>query len=449
MFNRFPYTSITEINLDWIMRKLKEQISGLVSSVNEMQGDVELTAANIPVSENVTIADKLSAIDGSIESIVDDVGDLDDDITTLSDSVDDRFSTLSDDVDAVKDSISDINDSISDINNTLSDLPPAVSERNLIVMGDSYSLNTALWTGWIDQFRTITTFTIVGSSAVGGSGFIGAPNVPTVQQQLAAMTVDHPDEVTDICILGGYNDASAIEYYSATEADFSSAVSSLMTYIKGRFKNARVHYGFIGIDEHDNGFQSRLNSTASLLKRICSTYGMSYIPNAQYILLKHDYVLQGTDANAKSHPTSSGTLEVARCLQLYLTSGYFDVKYGCNYQGVNFYVKNGQLTAFPDTYSFSSLLPAMTYPFNTWTTIADVSIVPDGIMWGTADALTCFRFWAAIYTDNGTFDGYVLFRFYKGLLQINPLNNATDLVLTNTSWVCITGFTAPFESMYG
>ena len=31
---RYPGTSYTEINLDWIMRKLKQQIEGLVASVN-------------------------------------------------------------------------------------------------------------------------------------------------------------------------------------------------------------------------------------------------------------------------------------------------------------------------------------------------------------------------------------------------------------------------------
>ena len=43
---RYPYTSFTNINLDWIMRKLKEQISGLVASVNGMTGDV--TVPTIP-----------------------------------------------------------------------------------------------------------------------------------------------------------------------------------------------------------------------------------------------------------------------------------------------------------------------------------------------------------------------------------------------------------------
>lgn len=47
MFSRFPYTSITEINLDWIMRKLKEQISGLVASVNGKTGNVVLDASDV------------------------------------------------------------------------------------------------------------------------------------------------------------------------------------------------------------------------------------------------------------------------------------------------------------------------------------------------------------------------------------------------------------------
>lgn len=45
--NRFPYTDFNKVNLDWIMRKLKEQISGLVASVNGMTGDVTLTASDV------------------------------------------------------------------------------------------------------------------------------------------------------------------------------------------------------------------------------------------------------------------------------------------------------------------------------------------------------------------------------------------------------------------
>lgn len=45
--SRYPYTDFNKVNLDWIMRKLKEQVSGLVASVNGKTGDVVLTASDV------------------------------------------------------------------------------------------------------------------------------------------------------------------------------------------------------------------------------------------------------------------------------------------------------------------------------------------------------------------------------------------------------------------
>ena len=47
MIHRFPYTSFTNINLDWIMRQLKKQIEGLVASVNGKTGNVVLDASDV------------------------------------------------------------------------------------------------------------------------------------------------------------------------------------------------------------------------------------------------------------------------------------------------------------------------------------------------------------------------------------------------------------------
>ena len=44
---RYPGTSFTNINLDWIMRKLNEQISGLVASVNGKTGNVVLDYTDV------------------------------------------------------------------------------------------------------------------------------------------------------------------------------------------------------------------------------------------------------------------------------------------------------------------------------------------------------------------------------------------------------------------
>lgn len=46
-FNRFPYTDFEKINLDWLMRKIKDAISGVVTSVNGQTGDVNITADDV------------------------------------------------------------------------------------------------------------------------------------------------------------------------------------------------------------------------------------------------------------------------------------------------------------------------------------------------------------------------------------------------------------------
>lgn len=45
--SRYPYSDFNKVNLDWILRKLKEQVSGLVASVNGQTGDVVLTASDV------------------------------------------------------------------------------------------------------------------------------------------------------------------------------------------------------------------------------------------------------------------------------------------------------------------------------------------------------------------------------------------------------------------
>ena len=45
--NRYPYTNMTQINLDWIMKELRKKVNSLVASVNGKTGDVVLTASDV------------------------------------------------------------------------------------------------------------------------------------------------------------------------------------------------------------------------------------------------------------------------------------------------------------------------------------------------------------------------------------------------------------------
>ena len=86
MFNRFPYTDFNKVNLDWIMRKLKEQISGLVASVNGMTGNVVLTASDVgalPDSYTPPAApvESVNGQTGTVELTASDVGAMPDSYT--------------------------------------------------------------------------------------------------------------------------------------------------------------------------------------------------------------------------------------------------------------------------------------------------------------------------------------------------------------------------------
>lgn len=329
------------------------------------------------------------------------------------------------------------------IQTTLSKADAALSNRakNVVLIGDSYGLDTAGWTGWQTAISSIIN--VAARSAVGGSGFLGDPTVNTFLQQLQALTVADKNAVTDIVVLGGYNDASM----SASEADLNTAVGAFAAYCRTNYPLAKIHYGFIAVDYNNTGMQATLNAYRYMFQRVCSRAGISFITNAPYILLNKSllYFASG-DANSGFHPNTSGGEEVAKKIAEYLYSGNFDVIYGETVLGLTIYAKNGEVSVSPVQYPFSTILSAITYPFNTWTLLADLSLSSD-LLWGTHDDLTTFRFWAAVYTPSGLIS-HALFKIQDKGLYINPLNNNGGLVLSAAGWACIEGMPIPMQTNY-
>ena len=329
------------------------------------------------------------------------------------------------------------------IQTTLSKADAALSNRgkNVVLIGDSYGLDTAGWTGWQTAISSIIN--VVAMSAVGGSGFLGDPNVSTFLQQLQALTVADKNAVTDIVVLGGYNDASM----NASEADLDTAVGAFAAYCRTNYPLAKIHYGFIAVDYNNTGMQATLNAYRYMFQRVCSRAGISFITNAPYILLNKSllYFASG-DANSGFHPNTTGGEEVAKKIAEYLYSGNFDVIYGETVLGLTIYAKNGEVSVSPVQYPFSTILPAMTYPFNTWTLLADLSLSSD-LLWGTHDDTTTFRFWAPVYTSAGLIS-HALFKIQDKGLYINPLNSIGGLTLSETGWACIEGMPIPMQTNY-
>lgn len=404
-FFKFPYTSFNQINLDWIMRTLKKLEP----------------AATMVEDATATLEQAQAAAESAQET------------------ADEAAATVATVTEQAAEAIETANEAQSIAQQTASALTNRV--RNIVVIGDSYGLDTAGWIGWETAISNLIS--VAARSAVGGSGFVGDPNENTFLQQLQALTVADRNAVTDIVVLGGYNDASL----NLTETTLNTAVSAFAAYCRENYPLAAIHYGFVAVDYNNTGKQATLNSYRYMFQRICSKAGISFIANAPYILLNKSliYFADG-DPNSGYHPNTAGGAEVARKIVEYLYSGNFDVIYGETLLNLTIYAKNGEVSVSPVTYSLGAILPAMTYPFNTWTLLANLSQASD-LLWGTHDDATTYHFWAAVYTSAGLAT-HALFKIEDKGLYINPLNNSGGLTLTEPGWVCLEGMTIPMQTNY-
>lgn len=75
---RYPGTSFTNINLDWIMRKLKKQISGFVASVNGKTGNVVLDYTDVGALPDTYVppAAPVDSVNGQTGTVVLDYTDV-------------------------------------------------------------------------------------------------------------------------------------------------------------------------------------------------------------------------------------------------------------------------------------------------------------------------------------------------------------------------------------
>ena len=209
--------------------------------------------------------------------------------------------------------INEINNDISDINDELSIL----KNRKYIFIGDSYGTGenelqeqTTPWTTLVPQYLGLTENDYYKTS-INGSGFIAGYGFINQLTDLSA-TITNKSEITDIVVIGGYNDQNE------TPSDIMSAIESFCTYAKTNYPNAKVSIGCVGWTKY---YTNRQNIACNVIPSYtkCGKFGANYLKNVEYIL--HDYSLFSGD---NYHPNQNGQNE----LSIYLTEA---IKYGsCN-----------------------------------------------------------------------------------------------------------------------
>lgn len=154
--------------------------------------------------------------------------------------------------------------------NTKANISKSYLQRHYIIIGDSY-VGLGLGTQIVD----ITGIDAKIFSA-GGGGFVRTAGTYTfltgLQHLVTEMTASEIQNITDIYILGGYND------YSATSAEIESAMASFDAYVKTTFPNATITVGMIAYSKRDSDLDLIQGVVTPAYSANAKTLGWGYIP---------------------------------------------------------------------------------------------------------------------------------------------------------------------------
>lgn len=192
------------------------------------------------------------------------------------------------------------------------------TNRKILFIGDSYLEMYNGTTGVIDKFKTLTGITNVIYALKSGTGFdytVGGENFNTL---LNGVTSDN--DVTDIIVLGGYNDQ-----YS-NQGNVLTAIGTFCTNAKTKFPNAQVYIGMIGFTLETNKRYPIFEVYQTYSK--CNQFNAIYLNGVECVMHDTNYFIGGADL---THPNENGRTKIAQAVNQAWKNGYYAFNYGfCN-----------------------------------------------------------------------------------------------------------------------
>ena len=295
--------------------------TSIVNAINELVSSIAAVVLTIGALSDLTTADKTSIVN-AINELVSNMGDLND--LTTSDK-----SSLVNAINLVNTRASTIISMIGSLSNlTTADktsIVNAINEVNAkttmnpryLFITDSYGGHPDQNSSWIDYVVTFMGITNYIDLWEGGAAFTQTDsNYHSFLEVVQNAVISTPETITDIVLVGGYNDAPSVWGHVA---QLPQAISTFVSYCKGRFTNAKVHIGMCGRNSKNSQILSELSDVAYYYKR-CVSYGASYISGVENALHKDTYI-----KSDGIHPTDAGSQSIARAVANYLTTGYGEV----------------------------------------------------------------------------------------------------------------------------
>lgn len=345
-FNGYPYTNYHELNLDYILDKIKtleKEVKNFISFnllewANPIFWDISLNYEKnkivvdkntnygyvsikpVPSGVSINNTDYWSEIFSFVNSVID-VSYKNGKITFLTqdtfDTTDNYVTVLNVLGHDFKIKDNELSISFNDFKNkTNARLDTLERKKRIVLIGDSYSEgytpngNVKSWSDMLVSSMTNIDFI---NLRLGGSGFL---NGTTFLQQLQNATISDHDTIDEIYVVGGYNDI----YY--TSGAIESAIKTFSDYVAINYVNAKVYIGFCGNYVKDSSLVSKLGTVYYAYKNSCLySSNLNYIDNLQYVLLNNTYF--STDG---VHPKLSGQKVLSGYLRQFIINKKFDVQ---------------------------------------------------------------------------------------------------------------------------
>lgn len=218
---------------------------------------------------------------------------------------------------------------INEINETITNL----TGKKYVFMGDSYGDgyspdgNVTSWITLLAQKMNLSNSDYI-SSHHGGYGF--SINRADYNYILLLQNLASDNELTDMYVCGGYNDAGQ------TEVDITQGITNFYNLFKTKFPNAKLHLGFIGWSKNSDKLVD-LIYTLNSYKKGCDINNIDLLTGCEFSL--HNYFKYFSSDGI--HPNQTGQNSIANSL-------YNCIKYGNAHiiENEELYMSNGDNIAF-------------------------------------------------------------------------------------------------------
>lgn len=196
-----------------------------------------------------------------------------------------------------------------------------ITNKKYIMVGDSYAEGytpDGYVTGWADLLKSLMNLNSSNCTIVyqGGCGF--TPYNNTYSNLINSLSND--SSVTDIIVVGGYNDRNA------TREAIVAGSNEFKTLCSTKFPNAKIHLGFVGFSNTNERYS--FHTCRCNYVYISNIHGYDYLTNVEYSL-RNTYECFASD---DFHPNSLGQSQIANAVHQAILTGSANIAFP--YQGL-------------------------------------------------------------------------------------------------------------------